>query len=92
MAKNRKTRKEKIRASQRLTSASSTTASEPSETASESRTTYSFSSDSPIAASTRGTTETALTSHLREDLLRTGIVTGAIILAELILFYTLSFR
>ena len=31
-------------------------------------------------------------TDLREDLLKTGIITGAIILAEVILFFTLSAR
>ena len=90
MAKNRKTRKEKVRASQRQTLPSSSARSEHTSSQAESKTTFSYTTGTPV--SPQKSVQYAQSSHLREDLLRTSIVTGAIIVAELILFFTLSLR
>jgi hypothetical protein len=95
MAKNRKTKKEKLRAAKRLSAAPSSDvlqgkASPHSTPVTESVFTFTGTTDTtsaPIQSKT-----ISETSHLREDLMRTGIVTGAIILAEIILFITLTMR
>jgi hypothetical protein len=93
MAKNRKTRKEKLRAGKRLASTPSPSTSRSPDTSSaiqENNAVFTFSeaavASSPITSIKFPTHD----SHLREDLLRTGVVTGAIILAEITLYLMLT--
>lgn len=89
MAKNRKTKKEKLRSSARISHMPKP--SHDDIQASDQRNVFTFVSSSPIPNTRRNQTNTTI-YHLREDLLRTGTVIFAITIAELILFYTLAIR
>lgn len=92
MAKNRKTRKQKILAAKRHTPDASTSLP-TQETLAPERLAYTFSGpQTPTPRLTVPHTSLNTIAHLREDLLRTGIVTAAIIAAEVILFFTLSLQ
>ncbi len=89
MAKNRKTKKEKLRSSTRVKTAPSP--AEMNEVLpSESSSLFTFVSQASDSQVKRSTVSTAQVSHLREDLLKTSTIVGAIILAEIILFFLLT--
>lgn len=90
MAKNRKTRKEKLRSATRHSTAYRTGTTAPTTQDEQNASVFTFSADSAASLPSLRSSVPELVLHLREDLLRTLTVTGAIVLAELILFFTLS--
>jgi len=90
MAKNRKTRKQKILAAKRHRTTPS--ALMPTQEASASdRASYAFSSSQiSTSAPTIQTASLSTLTHLREDLIKTGILTAAIIFAEITLYFALT--
>ncbi|MBI4080599.1 MAG: hypothetical protein HY430_02400 [Candidatus Levybacteria bacterium] len=88
MAKNRKTRKEKKLADLRHTSfveGRTITASQPTQEPPRGIS-YSFSSASPSPLQTKTSVAAIDYSYVKTDLLKTTLLTSAIIIAELVLF------
>lgn len=87
MAKNRKTKKEKIRAASRVQTVS-TPMSIP-DSSSQNGSVFTFvSQTSPLT--NKQSASTISISYLREDLLRTGTVIFSILLAEITLWFILT--
>ncbi len=91
MAKTRKTKKEKMRTSTRVSKPSNHNLQQSSSSP-EDMHVFTFTSETRTTSNAAKTTSLDLIPHLKEDLLRTGIVIGAIIVAELILYYILTMR
>jgi hypothetical protein len=88
MAKNRKTKKEKLRSTKRQTSPQTVhpdSVTQPSTASSL----YTYAPDTNAHVIAHRSAIAEQTLHLRNDLLRTMTITGAIIFAELLLYVML---